>query len=210
MNHVIRIGVPIAFLALVIGGVILAVHRQERVLQACAEQVPVPRIVAFGDSLVEGYGAMNPGGFVSIVSTQLSVPILNLGESGDTSAQARERISSVIAAEPTITLLLLGGNDALQEVPQQQTELNLDEIITRLQKNGSKVILLGVLGGIPDKYAPMFERLAKVYGVTYVPNVLSGIIGHQDLMSDAVHPNQAGYQKIADRVLPVLQKECVK
>jgi acyl-CoA thioesterase-1 len=210
MNHILRIGIPLAVFVIGVILVVFLVARHEASQQVCATKIPAPRIVAFGDSLVEGYGATNAGGFVSILSTQAGVPILNLGKNGDTSAQANERVTSVIAARPTITLVLLGGNDALQGVPQLQTEQNLDEIITSLQKNGSKVVLLGVIGGLPDPYAAMFDRLSAVYGVTYVPNVLSGIIGRNELMSDSVHPNQAGYQKIADRLLPVLQKECGK
>jgi len=53
----------------------------------------------------------------------------------------------------------------------------------------------------------MFENLAKERGVVYyVPDILDGIIGNPDLMSDPVHPNNQGYAKIADKLEPVLRK----
>jgi lysophospholipase L1-like esterase len=34
----------------------------------------------------------------------------------------------------------------------------------------------------------------------YVPNILDGILSSPSLMSDYVHPNDAGYQRIAERL----------
>ncbi len=146
---------------------------------------------------------------MSILAQQTGVPISNFGESGDTTAQAKARVVEVLADKPDITLVLLGGNDALQRVSDEETEANFRGIITAIQNSGSKVVLLGVVGGFPrDRYESMFERLAEDYEVTYVPNVLSGVIGRSSLMSDGIHPNQAGYQVIADKILPVLEEEC--
>ncbi len=179
------------------------------VTPSCITLNPQPTIVAFGDSLVVGYGASAEGGFVSLLAQQTGVPIVNIGKSGDTTAQAKARLAEVSETTPDITLVLLGGNDTLQRVSDKETETNLRDIITGIQNSGSRVILLGVVGGFPrDPYASIFERLADEYEVTYVPNVLSGVIGHSSLMSDGIHPNQAGYQIIADKILPVLEEEC--
>lgn len=208
MNKTAAVGIPLLVLAAIIAGVAFAIHRSDAERQACADRVPPSRILAFGDSLVAGNGASITGGFVTILSREAGVSIANFGKSGDTTVDAKARLTSVVAAAPTITLVLLGGNDALQRLPVAETEKNLAAIIEELQKNGSQVVLLGVVGGLPDPYAAMYRRLAKEYGVDYVPNVLAGIIGHSDLMSDSVHPNQQGYQKIADKVLPTLERAC--
>src|SRR6056297_1363725 len=69
------------------------------------------RIIAFGDSLVEGVGA-NPGNdFVSILSRNIAEPIVNLGNSGDTTRDALARIDEVLEQDPKIVLVLIGGND---------------------------------------------------------------------------------------------------
>ncbi len=176
----------------------------------CSAVLPAPVIVAFGDSLIRGEGATTPGGFVSMLSKQTGVRITNLGESGNTTSAGLLRIDDVLQLQPSIVLVLLGGNDALRKVPQDQTEKNLDTIITRLEKEHVHVILLGVPGAYPfaDPYADMFTNLSTSHNISFVPNVLSGIIGHPSLMSDVVHPNEAGYQMIADRVYPILTKVC--
>lgn len=177
---------------------------------ACAEQRPQPRIVAFGDSLVVGYGATTPGGFVSLLSQDLGVPIENLGRNGDTTASAQERLKTVLSRDPDVVILLLGGNDALRRVPAATVEKNLNSIITAITDTGATVVLLGVTGGLPfsDPYPSMFERLSDRPNVTYVSNVLSGIFGRKDLMSDEIHPNEEGYRRIADRVLPAVRRTC--
>jgi lysophospholipase L1-like esterase len=38
-----------------------------------------------------------------------------------------------------------------------------------------------------------------------VPDILHGIIGHADRMSDAIHPNDQGHEMIADRLEPTLR-----
>ena len=210
MSRPVIIGSIVFVIVVVVATGYYFATRKETPSVSCADMIPQPTIAAFGDSLIVGYGADTPGGFVTMLSQKVGLPITNLGRNGDTTAGALERIDTVTQIHPTIVLLLLSGNDALQKVPQTETQKNLSEIITRLQGSGSKVVLLGVLGSYPfsDPYSPMFESLAKQYKTPYVSNVLTGLIGNQDLMSDTVHPNEAGYRKIADRVYPVLEQAC--
>jgi lysophospholipase L1-like esterase len=78
-------------------------------------------------------------------------------------------------------------------------------IIQKIQSKGSVVLLLGVRGGVlNDKFDTEFEKISSKYHTAYVSDVLSGLITNMQYMSDAVHPNDLGYQKIADRVYPVL------
>jgi lysophospholipase L1-like esterase len=66
-----------------------------------------------------------------------------------------------------------------------------------------------VMGAVvSDPYKTMFEDLAKTYHVTLIPNILNGIFGNSSLMSDEVHPNDAGYAKVAARIAPVVQAVC--
>ncbi len=176
---------------------------------SCDTVVPRPVIIAFGDSLVEGYGAPRGGDFVSKLSFRIGVPILNYGKSGDTTTDGLARAKEV-EGRADIVILLLGGNDALRKTPLTQTKQNLATLIERFQTGGrTQVVLVGVLGGFPsDPYAPMFKELAKEYKVTYVPNILSGLIANSKYMSDQVHPNEAGYEKIAERLTPILNSVC--
>ncbi len=164
-------------------------------------------IVAFGDSLTEGVGSTEGNDFVSLLSKQIDTPILNLGVSGDTSAKGLARVDKVIAQDPKVVILLLGGNDFLRRIPKEETFKNIDAIVEKIQNSGAIVILLGIKGGVlSDEYEAYFEKIAKNRGTFYISNVLDGLLGHKEYMSDAIHPNDAGYKKIAERVLPVLKK----
>ena len=113
----------------------------------------------------------------------------------------------MLSKNPRIVIVLLGGNDYLRGVSIEQTFANLGKIIGALQENGATVLLLGVRGGVfADPFAEEFEELASVYKTGLVPDVLDGLLGRDSYMSDAVHPNDAGYQEIANRVEPILRK----
>jgi acyl-CoA thioesterase-1 len=71
-------------------------------------------VAAFGDSLVEGYGATAGHDFPSLLSTTLGVPVQNFGRSGDTTSDALARIDSVVSAQPDVVIVLLGGNYAAE------------------------------------------------------------------------------------------------
>lgn len=179
-------------------------------LAACGAPVPQAGregpIVAFGDSLVFGTGSSG-GGFVALLEQGLGRDIQNLGRPGETSAGGLARIDEVLALEPSVVILLLGGNDVLRRVPPEATFSNLASIIERLQAAGAAVLLVGVRGGLlQDPYAAPFEELASRFGAAHVPDVLQQVFLDPDYMADQVHPNDAGYARIADRIQPVLEE----
>ncbi len=162
-------------------------------------------IVAFGDSLIEGVGATTGNDLVSLLSRRIGEPIINLGISGNTTEMGFERIGEALEYTPRITLVLLGGNDYLRKVPIEETFYNLRGIIDALQDAGSVTVLLGVRGGLlSDRFDSYFEDLAQETGSVYVPDVLDGLIGDMRFMSDAIHPNDRGYARIAERVADAL------
>ncbi|MFA6432721.1 MAG: GDSL-type esterase/lipase family protein [Candidatus Paceibacterota bacterium] len=164
-------------------------------------------IVAFGDSLVQGVGASKGNDFVSLLSQRIGQPIINLGVSGDTTADALLRLDDVFVQDPRIVIVLLGGNDFLRRIPMDETFANLDKIVNAIQAHESAILLLGVRGGLLfDSYDTRFDKFAGSHGVGFVPNVLSGLLGDQRYMSDTIHPNNVGYVKVADKVEPVLKK----
>lgn len=164
-------------------------------------------IVAFGDSLIEGVGATPGKDFVSQLSKKIGEPIINLGISGNTTVQGLARVDRITEYKPKVVLVLLGGNDYLRKVPKEETFRNLQLIISRIHATGAVVVLLGIQGGVlTDPYEREFEALAQKNGTVYIPNVLDGLIGNSRYMSDAIHPNDVGYLKIAERVYPELKK----
>lgn len=164
-------------------------------------------IIAFGDSLVEGVGATEGGDFVSLLSKKIGQPIINLGRAGDTTADGAARLEEFDRYKPKVVLLLLGGNDFLRRVPLEETRQNLSRIIENIQKRGGVVLLLGVRGRlITNRANAEFETLRDKYRTAYVSDVLEGLFGNGKYMADQIHPNNAGYEIIAERIYPVLNK----
>jgi acyl-CoA thioesterase-1 len=157
--------------------------------------------VAFGDSLTFGTGAGN-GGYPALLAARLGVPVQNLGLPGETTADGLKRLAEVEALQPRVVLLCFGGNDVLQGQPRDRMFANLSTMIDRLHAQGSFVVLIGIRGAtlLRDANADGFAELAEQKQVMHIPNLLDGIIGSPSLMSDYVHPNDAGYEKIAVRL----------
>jgi acyl-CoA thioesterase I len=198
----------------------MQVNRRSTVLAICAALLiatywwtasAVPRaakptsgrtIIAFGDSLVEGRGATPGRDFVSLLARRLGTRIVNAGRSGDTTAAALARLDSdVIARDPKVVIVLLGGNDYLRQVPTEQTFANLEKIVDRIRRRGAAVILVGVsVGLLSDPYASEYTAVARRHAAGFVPDILDGILGNNDLMSDSIHPNDRGYAIMAERL----------
>lgn len=78
---------------------------------------------------------------------------------------------------------------------------NLGKIIDKFHAEGSFVVLIGIRSTtLRDKNTEGFEQLANQKRVLLVPDMLEGLFSDPRLMSDQVHPNDAGYEKIAERL----------
>lgn len=165
-------------------------------------------VIAFGDSLVQGVGASAPEkNFVSVLSAQLGRPVVNLGVSGNTTADGVQRLGELDKYQPKVVMVLLSGNDRLRQIPQEQTLANLGTIIEYLQNKGAVVVLLGVRGDLfGNGHDDKLKALAESRQAVYLPDVLDGLFGNNRYMADLVHPNDAGYAKIANRIYPLLLK----
>ncbi|MBI3627170.1 MAG: hypothetical protein HY220_00260 [Candidatus Sungbacteria bacterium] len=165
-------------------------------------------IVAFGDSLTEGVGATSGHDYVSVLARRIGMPIINAGRSGDTTATALGRLESdVLDKNPKIVILFLGGNDAIRSRPVAETFANLKDMIEMIHRHGSAVMLIGIHVGLSaSTYDTNFADLAEREKTSFVPNILGGILGHDNLMSDGIHPDDQGYRIVADRIEPILME----
>jgi acyl-CoA thioesterase-1 len=157
--------------------------------------------LAFGDSLTSGVGAAGGSDYPSRLSQALGLSITNFGRSGDTTAGGLARIAEATALKPRVVLLCLGGNDALNgEAPARMIQ-NLGAIIDEFHREGSFVVLIGIRSAsLRDRNEEHFARLAADKQVFYIPDLLRGVVFKPIYMSDAIHPNDAGYEQIATRI----------
>ena len=162
--------------------------------------------VAFGDSLTEGYGASAGNDYPTLLGRKLGISIQNFGKSGDSSGGALQRVDAVAELKPRVVLLCFGGNDSLQGEPAGRTFANLAQLIDRFHSEGSFVVLIGIRSAsLRDRNSAHFRKLAKAKRVLYVPDMLKGLAFKPVYMSDAIHPNDAGYARIADRLEKALR-----
>ncbi|HVE72223.1 MAG TPA: arylesterase [Thermoanaerobaculia bacterium] len=165
-------------------------------------------VIAFGDSLTAGYGAGEGEDWPTRVSASTSVPIINAGVNGDTTESALERLEDdVLARDPRIVVVGLGGNDYLRGIPLEATEANLRQIVSRIHERRAMVVLLGFrFPSLNANYEAMYERVADEEECLLVERTMKGILTDPKLKSDQIHPNAAGYAVMAERIAGPLKK----
>lgn len=165
-------------------------------------------VVGLGDSLTFGIGAAVDENYVSRLALELNVRMFNKGVNGDMVEEGLNRIQSdVLDLKPDVVIVLLGGNDFLENIPLSETKNNLAKILDILNEHKIKVVLVGVHQQFLSNYEKMYQDLAREKGVAgYVPGILSGLYQHSQYMFNDFHPNAVGYQIVAERIEPVLRR----
>jgi len=177
---------------------------------AWAEPVTV---LAFGDSLTQGYGLAAEDGFVPQLERWLEgrgaeAELVNGGVSGDTTAGAAARIGWSLTPEIDAMIVILGGNDALRGLDPQDMRRNLTEILDTARKREVPVLLVGMPapGNFGEEYKTAFEAvysdLAKAYDVSLFDSFFQGLgeggFAEQRayFQPEGIHPNAEGIARI--------------
>ncbi|GAB5468925.1 MAG: arylesterase [Rhodospirillales bacterium] len=179
-----------------------------------AESPPTVTLVAYGDSLVHGYG-LAPGATLpeqleeALRAEGWRVEVVNAGNSGDTTASGLARLDWTLSERPDALLLALGANDGLRGLSPAETEANLRAIIERLQQRQVPILLAGMLAPRnlgPDyaaEFDPLYLRLAEDYGLFLTPFMLDGVALVPELnQPDGIHPNAEGVGQVVETLLP--------
>jgi len=172
------------------------------------------KLLAFGDSLIAGYGLPKKDGFsdqleVTLNHAGIRLKVINAGVSGDTSAGGLSRIDWALGANPDAILLELGANDILRGIDPAITKMNLQKILTKLQKIGAPILFAGMIAppNMGKEYGLEFERvyleLAEANEVIFYRFFLEGVAGVPELnQEDGIHPNKEGVLKIVKKIAP--------
>ncbi len=166
------------------------------------------QVLAFGDSVTYGTGAAKGEDYPSKLAEISGWEIQNRGLPGDTTEGAMARLATTLEeTRPALVILEIGGNDFLRRVPENQTRDNIRSMLKTIRQAGIPVVLVSVprfslagaaFGALPD--AKLYAELAKDEAVPLIPDIFADILSDPALKSDQVHPNAAGYVKLAEGI----------
>jgi acyl-CoA thioesterase-1 len=170
-----------------------------------------PRVVFFGDSITEGWGATGSDTFFA------GKGYVNRGIAGQTTAQMLVRFrQDVIALKPAVVVILAGTNDIAGNTgaaTQAMIEDNLHSMVELAKANGIAVVLSSVLPVSDYPWRPGVQPAAKVRALNAALRAyaqqhslvwldyhaaMANAEGGLDppLAKDGVHPTPAGYARM--------------
>lgn len=182
---------------------------------ACSDPVPplppLPPdgvVLAFGDSLTRGTGAGEAEAFPARLEALIGRRVVNAGVPGEVSAEGLRRLPGTLDRHrPDLLILCHGGNDFLRKRPEAALEANLREMVAVARERGVPVVLIGVPApGIFLSTAEVYRRVAADLALPLEADVVGDVLGDPALKSDPIHPNAAGYARLAAAVASLLRE----
>ncbi len=196
-------------------------------LSGAAQAEPLT-LVAFGDSLTQGYGLPDGDGLVPQLQAWLTargvdVTVLNAGVSGDTTAGGLSRIAWTLTPEVDAIIVTLGGNDLLRGIDPAETRANLDGILKETQARNLPTLLVPMVApgnfgaGYKQAFDALYPDLAATHGAMLAQPFFAPLTGGSEdpaamrpwLQADGIHPNKDGVAKVVEvlgpEVLALLQ-----
>ena len=170
-------------------------------------------VVALGDSLTYGYGATPQTSYPAILAELTGWQIINAGVNGDTSADVLARSAAIIAQNPDLVLLGVGGNDVLSRTEPLTTKANISATIATIKAANIPVVLIAephfsssaLFGRASDN--PIYKEIATSEEIPLYSKGWSKVLSDDSLKSDQIHANAAGYRHFAQGLYAFLQDE---
>ena len=164
-------------------------------------------VLAFGDSLTFGTGASPADSYPAVLERAIGRKVVNAGVPGETSGQGLQRLPEVLEeVKPRLLILCHGGNDFLRRMDEAQAAANVRAMIQLARAQGVPVVLLATpKPGLPPSIPLFYGEIATELKVPFEEGVIRTVLFDNGLKSDMVHPNAAGYARIAAAVEKVLK-----
>lgn len=187
------------------------------------------QVVLFGDSITEIFNVTD---LFFEYTRETGLAVYNRGISGDTSNRLAQRLQdNVLRIHPRCLVILIGTNDIGLKLPVEFTVSNVDEILCTVQKACPETkIILEAVYPVNQPMSPasramvgarknteilaLNKRLAQTaqkYSVTFADftKELSDEEGRflKAYTYDGLHPNAAGFKRIAELLLPLLKQD---
>jgi acyl-CoA thioesterase I len=201
---------------------VLGDRRLSRVMERLAAHQPV-RIIAFGSSSTEGFGASSPANsYPSKLRDALitawpkgQVVVLNRGIGGEDADDMARRLPSVIAERPDLIIWQTGTNDSLRDLPLerfvQETRAGVQEI--RAEQIDLMLLepqLCRQLQGMPAsmEYLDALRTIGTEMDVPVIRRydlmrgwLADGELTPREMLApDGLHMADGGYAKLAEAI----------
>ena len=176
-------------------------------------------ILAFGDSLMSGYGLSKESSFPAQLERKLkeqgyNITVINSGVAGETTSGGVTRLEWTLEQQkPDFVILELGGNDMLRAIDPEITYNNLNIMMDILKEHKIPVLLAGMKAdpNMGEKferlYLVIYRHLAEKYNAVYYPFFLEGVFSNKDLLQKGgMHPNATGVAVIVHNIMPFVKE----
>ena len=177
-----------------------------------------PLLLAFGDSLIAGYGLAAADAFPARLERALRVDwpaaaVIAAGRSGDTTQDALQRLPRTLAAlarRPDLAIVQIGANDVLRGVAPERMRGHLDAMLSEFGRCGIPVLLTTIeppalFADRTRGYAGIHAAVAQRHGAATCAFFPAGVLGHPAMtLADRIHPNARAIDLVVDQVAPAV------
>ncbi len=179
----------------------------------------VPRVVFLGDSVTFGFGlTRGERPFPELTAQRLAdeglpIEVVNAGLVGETTFTGRQRLAAIVALQPDVVVVELGGNDFLLGLPLQGMADNLRVLLREARAAGARVLLAGIR--LPDAvggtrrardFQAIYADVANELDVPLLPDLFEdALLQPRFMLADNIHPTAEGHRVLAFNLLPHLR-----
>ena len=183
-------------------------------ITTCSSGTKLPRlasdavILAFGDSLTFGTGAEPSESYTAVLGKMIGRKVVNAGIPGEVTGEGLSRLPKVLdKVKPALMILCHGGNDLLRRLNQQHAAQNLRAMIRLARERQVSVVLVAVPSpGVSLSPPPIYREIATEFKIPLEEKTLAAVLADGSFKSDYIHPNAAGYHRMAETLATLLKK----
>ena len=163
-------------------------------------------ILAFGDSLTHGTGVKREDSYPTVLQQLTGRKVINAGVPGEVTDTGVKRLPGLLREHrPELLILIHGGNDMLRKKNLELAANNLKTMIQMARKSGAQVVMMAVPNPtLILSPAEFYEEVANSMDVPIEVDAISDILQYPGNKSDAIHPNEKGYQMMPETLHELL------
>lgn len=190
------------------------------------------RLALLGDSIAYGVGADHPSHTLAerlrtaLEGRGVAVESRVFAVSGARSAALPGQVRRALSWQPHLAVTVIGANDLTHNVPHDEAAGHLQRAVRDLRVQGVEVVVapapdLSIVPHVPPAMRPLVQAGSRALRTAQVAAVLaeggriadptastsSAFATDRSLFSrDRFHPSSAGYEVIANALLPVVME----